>query len=528
MRRVMFAALVAVLIACAGIASRAAESARAGACAALVRLKLPDTVILSSDEVSEGPFVPPGGAPIPGLPVFCRVAARTAPAVNFEVWLPVTGWNGKFQGVGNGGMAGTISYGALAAALERGYAVASTDTGHVSKGSFDASWALGRPDLIADFGHRGLHLMTVNGQKLTQAFYGKRPRHSYYVGCSKGGQQGLMEAQRYPGDYDGIVAGDPANNWTRFYAGGHLWYWLATTKDPASYIPASKIPLLNDAVNAACDALDGVQDGVLEDPRRCTFDPATLTCSPGQDPATCFTAPQVRAVQDIWGGAHTSSGELVYPGLVPGGEAGRGGWAAWTTGTGPSTGTHALAADGFFKSMVFGDPEWDFRQFNYDTDVSVAVKKVGPLLDAVDTDLAPLRRRGAKLLVYHGWSDPDISPLNTIAYYEDVVSKMQGKRSREQGLRATAEFFRLFLVPGMQHCGDGPGTSTFDMLTALEEWVEKGRAPERIPASHQLPDGLLRTRPLCLYPAVAVYTGSGSTDDAANFRCQAPPRLPSP
>jgi feruloyl esterase len=450
------------------------------------------------------------------------VAARTKPAVNFEVWIPDTGWNGKFQGVGNGGMAGTISYGGMASALKRGYAVASTDTGHVSKGSFDAAWALGRPDLIADFGHRGLHLTTVNGKKIAQAFYGKPAQHAYYVGCSKGGQQGLMEAQRYPEDYDGIIAGDPANNWTRFYAGGHLWYWLATTKDPASYIPASKIPILNDAVNAACDANDGVKDGVLEDPRTCNFDPAVLACRPGQDPATCFTSEQVRAVQDIWRGARTSSGELVYPGLAPGGEAGTGGWAAWTTGTAPSTGTHALAADGFFKNMVFDDPNWDFRSFNYDTDVNLALKKVGPLLDAVDPNLQPLQRRGAKLLVYHGWSDPDISPLNTIRYYESVVSGLQGKRSRDEGLKATQEFFRLFMVPGMQHCSGGPGTSTFDMLTALEDWVEKGKAPDVIPASHVAAGAVVRTRPLCLYPSVAAYTGSGSTDEAANFTCRVP------
>lgn len=519
-RRFVLAFLVAILIGCAGIAAHITASERN--CAAIAAMRLPDTTILSADEVSGASFSPPGAPPITGLPGFCRVTAVTRPAVRFEVWLPDVAWNGKFQGVGNGGMAGSISYGAMAAALQRGYAVASTDTGHVSRGSFDATWALRRPDLIADFGHRGLHVTTVNGQKITEAFYRKRPRHSYYVGCSKGGQQGLMEAQRYPEDYDGIIAGDPANNWTRFYAGGHLWYWLATTRDPASYIPASKIPLLNDAVNAACDALDGVRDGVLEDPRACTFDPAALACIAGQDPATCFTAPQVRAVQDIWRGAYSSSGELIYPGLAPGGEAGRGGWVAWTTGSAPSTGTHAQAADGFFKNMVFDDPSWDYRTFNYDTDVSVALRKVGPLLDAVETDLAPLRRRGAKLLMYHGWSDPDISPLNTIRYYENVVAGVQGTRSREQGLEATRAFFRLFMVPGMQHCGDGPGPSRFDMLTALEDWVEQGRAPETIPASHPLDGGAVRTRPLCLYPAVAAYTGRGSTDEAANFVCRAP------
>lgn len=518
-RRFAFAALAAALTSSAAIAVTAIAAEN---CATLSSLRLPDTTIVSAEVVPGPSFSPPGSNnAITGLPAFCRVTAVTKPAVNFEVWLPAAGWNGKFQGVGNGGMAGVISYAAMATALKRGYAVASTDTGHVSKGSFDASWALGRPDLIADFGHRGLHLTTVHGKKITQTFYGRPPQRAYFVGCSKGGQQGLMEAQRYPEDYDGIIAGDPANNWTRFYAGGHLWYWLATTKDPSSYIPASKIPLLNDAVNAACDGNDGVKDGVLEDPRACTFDPAVLTCRSGQDPETCFTSQQVRAVKDIWRGARTSSGELIYPGLVPGAEAGQGGWAAWTTGTAPSTGTHALAADGFFKNMVFDDRKWDFRTFNYDTDVKIALKKVGAPLDAVDTNLRPLQRRGAKLLVYHGWSDPDISPLNTIDYYERVVAGLQGKRSRDEALKATQQFFRLFMVPGMQHCSGGPGTSTFDMLTALEDWVEKDKAPDIIPASRVIPGGV-RTRPLCLYPAVAAYNGTGSIDDAANFTCRVP------
>ena len=503
-RTLAVAALVAAMPA-AGIAVRAVQAQ--SACATLLALKLEDTTVTSAEVASER-FTPAGLTPIVGLPAFCRVTAVTKPAVNFEVWLPQTGWNGKFQGVGNGGMAGVISYAAMGAALKRGYAVASTDTGHVSKGSFDASWALNRPDLIADFGHRGLHVTTVIGKRITEAFYQKPASHAYYVGCSKGGQQGLMEAQRYPEDYDGIIAGDPANNWTRFYAGGHLWYWLATTKDPASYIPASKVPLLTDAVNAACDTLDGVKDGVLEDPRACKFDPATLTCRPGQDPASCFTPPQVRAVQDIWLGARSSKGEVIYPGLAPGGEAGPGGWASWVTGAAPSAATHAQAADGFFKNMVFDDLTWDYRTFNYDTDVKRALEKVGPLLDAVDTNLEPLKRRGAKLLVYHGWSDPDISPLNTIRYYEDVVSKIQGQRSREEGLRATNEFFRLFMVPGMQHCSGGPGATTFDMVTALEDWVERGKAPEVIPASRSNDVGV-RTRPLCLYPLVATYTGKG-------------------
>jgi feruloyl esterase len=516
----ILAALSAAVLAVAGVGARPATAPARSSCADQARLLLPDTTITSAQEVAGPSFTPPGSAAIAGVPAFCRVVALTQRAINFEVWLPLAGWNGRFQGVGNGGMAGAISYAAMATALKRGYAVASTDTGHVSNGSFDASWALGRPDLIADFGYRGLHLTTDNGKKITESFYGKRPDHSYYVGCSKGGQQGLMEAQRYPEDYDGIIAGDPANNWSRFYAGGHLWYSLATTKDPGSYIPAGKIQLLGDAVTAACDSLDGVKDGVLNDPRSCTFDPATLACKPGQDPASCLTGKQVTAVRDIWAGSRTSAGELIYPGLVPGGEAGPNGWATWISGMEPSAGIHSKAADGFFKYMVFDNPNWDFRTFNYDKDVSLAVRKVGPMLDAIDTNLRPLRQRGAKLIVYHGWSDPDISPLNTINYYEDVAAGLQRGRGRDEALKETQQFFRLFMVPGMQHCSGGPGAASFDMLTALEDWVEKGRAPETVLASHETGGVVDRTRPLCLYPATAVYTGRGSTDEAANFECR--------
>src|SRR5207302_1415547 len=322
-----------------------------------------------------------------------------------------------------------ISYGAMRLALTRGYATASTDTGHVSSGSFDSTWALGRPDLVADFGHRGTHVTTVNGKAITRAYYGEPAKYSYYVGCSKGGQQGLKEAQRYPEDFDGLIAGDPANNWTRFYAGSHLWYSMATLKDPQSYIPAAKTAILGKATADACDLIDGIKDGVIDDPRKCKFDPSVLLCKAGQDPNTCFTAKQVQAVRDIQTGVRTPWGELVHPPLVPGAEDGPGGWAAWTTGSAPFTGLHRLAAE---------------------------------------------------------------------------------------------DFFRLFMVPGMQHCSGGPGPNTFDMLTALENWVEKGKAPHSVIASHSTAGVVDRTRPLCVYPKVAVYSGTGSTDDAANFKCRTP------
>jgi len=319
------AAVIVLVTACAA-PLQADAKAKPLACADLKNaISLPDTTITVAEALPAGANPNPVGTI--AVPI-CRVVGVTKPAVQFEVWMPSQDWNGKFQLVGNGGTAGVISYAAMRTALARGYATASTDTGHVSSGSFDSTWALGRPDLVADFGYRGTHVTAVNGKAITEAYYDERPDYSYYVGCSKGGQQGLMEAQRYPEDFDGLIAGDPANNWTRFYAGSHLWYSIATLKDPESYIPASKTAILGNAVTAACDAIDGIADGVLDDPRKCKFDPAVLTCAAGQDPATCYTPKQVQAIKAIWSGVRTPAGDLVHPPLVPGGEAGSGGWAA--------------------------------------------------------------------------------------------------------------------------------------------------------------------------------------------------------
>lgn len=508
-----FAALALLLLAMPLFA----EANQPQSCSTLVELHLPQTIVTSATTVSSGSFkVPNSKVSFGNLPDFCRVAGTTKPAIRFEVWLPLHKWNGKFEGVGNGGTAGTISYRAMAVALRRGYATASTDTGHVNtppNNGFDATWALGHPELVADFGYRGLHLTTVNGKRITEGFYGKDPAHSYYVGCSQGGQQGLMEAQRFPEDYDGLLVGDPANNWTRHYAGAHLWYSIATLKDPESYIPASKVPILAHAVLAACDAIDGIADGVIDDPRECHFDPAVLTCKAGQPTASCFTAKQVKAIKDIWGGAHDSKGSLIVPPIVPGGEGGSGGWSSWITGNRPFNSTHWKAADGVFKNMVFEDRSYNALNFNYDTDMKTLLAKTSHSMDAVNPDLRPLQRRGGKLILYHGWSDPDISPINTINYYQQVEA-MVG--------RDTPEFARLFMVPGMNHCGGGAGPNTFDGLTALEEWVEDGIAPEKIIASHSTDGALDRTRPLCPYPQVAVYGGRGSTNNAANFACKVP------
>ena len=309
------------------------SSLTAAQCVALKSAPLQDTTVELAAEVTGPSFTPPGGSALNNLPAFCRVVAVTRPAVRFEVWLPMATWNGKFQGVGNGGTAGVISYGALATGIRRGYATASTDTGHVSKDSADSSWALGRADLVADFGYRGLHVMTENGKKLTSTLYETAPKYSYYVGCSKGGQQGLMEAQRFPADYDGLVAGAPAQNATRSYLAGHLWAALATEKDPESHIPASKVPMLARAVTAACDAIDGITDGVIDDPRQCHFDPASLLCVPARIPRP--VSPRNRQPPEAnLNGATDSTGHRSIPAKA--GRRGARGTERYVSGDGPS------------------------------------------------------------------------------------------------------------------------------------------------------------------------------------------------
>lgn len=491
------------------------------ACADLKNLKLLQVVIASAVPVAAGAFALPGTTRPIQAPAFCRVAGTVWPEVEFEVWLP-TQWNTKFMGVGNGGQAGSISHTAMVTPLQAGYAIASTDTGHKA---VEAAWALGHPQRIADFGYRGIHVMTQAAKAIAQAHYGRAPSHSYFDGCSNGGRQALMEAQRYPEDYDGIIAGDPANQWTHLYTGAHLW--IVRAMDGDSYIPSAKIPVLAAAVNKACDSLDGITDGILNDPRLCHYDPSALLCK-GSDAPTCLTAAQIESVRKIWNGARSAEGDQITPGLMRGGEDGTGGWQQWITSTGPATGGHASLGLSGFKYMLFEDANWDYKTFRFDalkgfdSDVDFMDQKLGPMMNATDPDLRPFQSRGGKLLQYHGWSDPDISPLTSIQYYESVAA-VTG-HGGNHALRDTADFYRLFMVPGMQHCGGGPGPNSFSMLTALEQWVEKGAAPERIVATHSTNGQVDRSRPLCVYPKEAKWTGSGSTDDAANFTCALPAR----
>ena len=446
-------------------------------------------------------------AKYPKLPAFCRVAATLRPTsdseIKIEVWMPEAAeWNGKFEGTGNGGWGGSIEPGELAAAVARGYASGSTDTGHTG-GS--ASFALGHPEKLVDFGYRSVHGMTVAAKALIAAFYGEGPKLAYFEGCSSGGRQALMEAQRFPEDYDGIVAGATTNNWTPMMF-GRIWVAQATLSDPASYIPPAKYPVIHKAALAACDAMDGVKDGVLEDPRACKFDPAVLACKAG-DAADCLTKAQVTAAKRIYTPAtDPRTGEQIFPPMERGSELV---WGRLAGGPKPIE-----LADDYFKYVVFEDPKWDFRTLNFDGDLAKALKKDSGVLSAVNPDLRPFFARGGKLIQYHGWTDQQVMPENSINYHESVV-KTVGKAKADAS-------YRLFMVPGMGHCGGGDGPNKFDMLGALELWREGGKAPETVVASHATEGKVDRTRPLCAYPAVAKYKGSGSTDEAGNFACVKP------
>ncbi len=512
-------------------------SALAATCESLSSLKLPDATLTLAQPVAAGAFTPPAGLQErPGslgfknVPAFCRVAVTLQPTkdsdIKIEIWMPLTGWNGRYRGQGNGGFAGSINYAALADAVSQGYTTAATDTGHTGS-QVNASWALGHPEKVADFGYRAIHEMTVEAKATIRAFYGENPRHSYFGSCSNGGRQALMEAQRYPEDYDGILAGAPANYWTHLLVAG-VWDLQAIEADPASYIPASKIPAIREAVVAACDAQDGLSDGILNDPTQCHFDPAKILCAE-HEADSCLTAPQVSALKKIYAGPRNSKGEQIFPGFSPGGEAGPGGWPLWITGQAPHTSLQFLFGTGFFANMQYNDPAWDFRTFDFDTGVKLTDDKEAAVLNATDADLKPFRSHGGKLILYHGWSDAAIPPANAINYYNSVVVAL--------GQDGTNSFARLYMAPGMQHCGGGPGPDSFgqwggatpadpqhNIYRALEQWVEKGAAPGQIIAtkySDADPPQVKMTRPLCPYPQIAKYKGSGDSSDAGNFTCAA-------
>jgi len=488
--------------------------ATGASCESLNSLAIPHTTIMA-ESVAAGAFTPPapaggkgkgkaGGGGFENLPAFCRVQVTSKPSndsdIKIEYWLPATGWNGNFEANGNGGWSGSITPNTLAAGMQRGYASAMTDTGHEG-GS--ASFAMGHPEKVVDFGYRAVHEMATTGKLLIRAFYGRDPRHSYWNGCSAGGRQGLMSAQRYPEDFDAIVAGSPAINFTGRSAQA-VWIGQASHNEEASALTREKFEAVHTAVLAACDAIDGVKDGVLEDPTRCKFDPKTIECK-GADAPTCLTSAQVETVQRIYSDVvNPRTKSVIFQRHEPGSELG------WNTMAGPNVFT--IATD-TFKYAVFEDTNWDYKTFNFDSDMAKTQEKVGKVVDALDPNLKPFLARGGKIIQYHGWADPQISPGSSVEYYKSVEKAMGGR----DNINAN---YRLFMIPGMAHCGGGEGTSTFDMLAALEQWVEQGKAPDRIEASRVRNGQTDRTRPLCPYPQTANYKGSGSTDASANFVCK--------
>ena len=478
--------------------------AYAATCESLSTAKLTNGSVTSAQVVAAGALAQSGGrgaAALSDLPAFCRVAATLTPTkesdIKIEVWLPVAGWNGKLQAVGNGGWNGNVDTNALAGAVRRGYAGTSTDTGHQGGAG---PW-MQNPEKLTDWAHRSVHETAVAAKAIINAFYGEAPKFSYFTGCSAGGRQGMVAAQRYPADFDGIVAGSPGLDWTSRGLSA-VRGAQAFERDPAGKVPAAKFAALNAAVVSACDAQDGVKDGVLENPKACKFDPAVLACK-GTPDNSCLTPAELQTVRAVYASPANPKTKREIAGLPVGSEIN------WTdqgwNGPARTTGNELMR-------FVTGNPQWSITDFNFERDVVLTEEKAG-IMNALDPNLKPFFDRGGKMIHYHGWNDPQISALTSTQYYDRVVAAMGGRNR-------VISNYRLFMVPGMNHCGQGIGTATFDMVTALEQWVEGKKAPDSIPASRSEGGKVVRTRPLCAYPQVATYKGSGSTDDAASFVCK--------
>ena len=471
-------------------------------------LRKPDSSTVSitvAKTVEPDSFRPPGMPdPLSGLPRFCEVVVHLRPSadssIGAEVWLPASGWNGKLLAVGSGGWGGSINYEGMAEALRRGYATSATDDGHTSPG---ASFIMGHPEKFVDYAYRAQHEMTLAARRLIHAFYGRMPRHSYWNGCSAGGREGLLQAYRYPEEFDGIIAGDPANVRRNAWA---LWLAIQTFKDPAAAIPPAKYPMIHRAVLAACDANDGLRDGLIDNPASCTVDFTVLQCT-GADGPDCLTAHQVKTAQTIISPATTPAGQVEFPRLEPGTELR---WDRLAGGPRPAD----LFLDQF-RYVVYQDPDWDWRTFDLERD-SARENAVDRDVDELDPHLGRFAMHGGKLLIYQGWADQQVAPGSTIDFYNSVLAL---SKDAVPG----PDWVRLFMVPGMGHCSGGEGPDTFDKIGLIERWVEKGVAPVRIIAAHRVAGTVDRTRPLCPYPQVARYDGAGSTDEASNFSCRSAP-----
>jgi feruloyl esterase len=484
-------------------------------CEGLASLGLPDGKITSASLIAAGQFTPPAGGPMMGgpgglavfknAPAFCRVTATLAPTpdsdIKIEVWMPAENWNGKLVGIGNGVWAGSIGYSALAEPLSRGYATAATDTGHVGTG-MDAGFAVGHREKLIDFGYRAIHEMTVKAKTILAAYYGKKERLSFWVSCSTGGRQGLMEAYRYPEDYDGISSMAPANPMVGLMIGS-LWTGYAAMKDEAHRLP--NIMISNKAYIEQCDVTDDLKDGIVSEPGRCSYDPGIIQCKEGNK-NDCLTAQQVEALRNIYGGVkNPATGELVFAGFPPGSEQQV---MALTNGPEPF-----MVATSYFRDIVFNNPKWDFRSYDYDKDLEASFKAGSDILDVPSSGLTRFFEGGGKLLLSHGWADGLIPAPNTVAFYKSMIANMDPGKA--------AESVRLFMFPGMGHCGGGDAPCVVDMLSVIDKWVSEGKAPDSIIASRP-PGQKAMTRPICPYPQIARYKGTGDIDNAANFICAEP------
>src|SRR5579862_814196 len=442
-----------------------AVPASAATCESLTNLKLPDTKITSAEVEAAGAFTPPapGGnaaaaSQFSTLPAFCRVTVTLTPSsdsdIKVEVWLPVSGWNGKFQAVGNGGWAGTISYPALALAVKGGYATASTDTGHTGGG---AAFALGHPEKLTDHAYRAVHDMTVQSKAIINAFYANSPTLSFWNGCSLGGRQGITEAMLYPADFDAIVSGASALN-AMLLHGSRVAINHYAHRSADSYIPPEKYPMIHAAVLQACDAMDGVKDGVIENPSRCHFNPAVLACK-GADAADCLTPAQVETARAIYSPVkNPKSGEEIRPALLqPGSELN------WATLNGPEPLSYTQE---LYKYVILKDPNWNWHRFNPAGDIDRALQTEDGQLNFTDANLSPFFKHGGKLLMYHGWSDQQVTPLGSVDYFNEVVAKTDAG--------VVGKSIELYMVPGMYHCQGGPGTDGFDKMAAMESWIATG------------------------------------------------------
>jgi len=510
MKNATLALLVGGVLLAGGGAAHAADG-----CADLINLRLDDAVITTAQTVS-GTFEAPAGGPgAPGstlkVPEMCRVAGTVTPQVRFEVWLPKE-WNGRLQSVGGGGLAGVISYSAMALAADGGYATASTDTGHQAS---DNTWFSdkGRQE---DYGYRAIHQMTLQAKAIIRAYYGKHEDYAYFNGCSTGGRQGFMEVQRFPDDYDGVVSGAPVFNFTHLHM-GQLWTWQARMKEKGANLSKDDFNMVMKASLEACDKNDGVEDGMITDPRACHFDPSVLQCE-GSKSDDCLAPQQVEALKAIYAGAtNPRTGEQVYPGLMPGGEGAQPSNPGWAMIMGDEPFFLDTAVLGL---MGFENPDFDLMDFDFDQDVKTIDAKLMGVLNAVDPDLREFEARGGKHIIYHGWNDPGVMPMETVNYYHRLQTFREQSQGSKNALKETQAYSRLFMVPGMGHCRGGVGPDQIDFMAAIVDWVENGKAPERILASHVEDGKVTMTRPLCPEPQVATYKGKGDADKAENWVCK--------